>query len=136
MNTQTAYRLESYQVIPSSLELEKEFLYVVASLNAKSSDPSAAEILAITQKNGILPVNVEHFDERPGRGIGGVITLPNDKNPRAVLYGTTEYLAQCHFETPDLLAATIADWSREADTRVIVAGWQGWVRGALKLKPR
>ena len=65
-----AYRFDAYHVLPDSPQMQKDFLYVVASLKARSSEPTARDVVRIAQINGILPVEVEGFQEYPGRGLG------------------------------------------------------------------
>jgi cation transport ATPase len=127
-----SYRFDAYHVLPDSPQMQKDFLYVVASLMAKSSDPTAPDVVRIAQVNGILPVGVEGFQEYPGRGLGGLITLPNEHRPRAVLVGTREFLEQCGLEIPAILEVTCRQWEREKDRRIQLVGWDGWVRGVLK----
>src|SRR5271154_2622139 len=99
MATKTVqYRFDAYHVLPDSPQMQKDFLYVIASLKAKSSEPTAADVVRIAKINGILPVEVEGFQEYPGRGLGGLVTLPNEQRPRAVIMGTREFIAQCGLE--------------------------------------
>ncbi len=126
------YRFDAYHVLPDSPQMQKDFLYVMASLMAKSTDPVATEVVKIAQINNILPVAVEGFQEYPGRGLGGLITLPDEHRPRAVLIGSREFLEQCGLETPAILEVTFRKWSQEPDSLVMVAGWDGCVRGVLK----
>ena len=88
MKTVTSYRFDAYHVLPDSPQMQKDFLYVIASLKAKSSEPTAVDVLRVAKINGVLPVEVEGFQEYPGRGLGGLVTLPNEQHPRAVLMGT------------------------------------------------
>ena len=134
-NVKTApksYRFDAYHVLPDSPQMQKDFLYMVASLMAKSSDPAAAEVVRIAKVNGILPVEVEGFQEYPDRGLGGLITLPNEHRPRAVLMGTREFLDQCGLEIPAILEVTCRQWTKDKNNRIVLTGWDGWVRGVLK----
>src|ERR1043166_3344984 len=97
------YRFDAYHVLPDSPQMQKDFLYVVASLKAKSTEPTAPDVLRIAKLNGILPVEVEGFQEYPGRGLGGLVKLPNEQRPRAVLMGTREFMLQCGLEIPAIL---------------------------------
>jgi cation transport ATPase len=129
-----AYRFDSYRVVPDSPQMQKDVLYMVASLNAHLDDPAAKEMVRIAGLNGVLPVEAAHFKEYPGRGMGALVTLPNEKNPRPTLLGTREFLTQCHLQFPALLETTLREWESEPETRISVIGWDGWVRGALKFK--
>ena len=130
------WRFDSFLVLPDSLQMQKDFLYVLASLHAKSTQPAAVEVVDVAKANGVLPMDVSGFQEYPGRGMGGLVTLPDEKHPRAVLLGSVDFLAQCRLQTPAVLQAIIRTWQSEATTLVSLAGWDGWVRGALKFKPR
>src|ERR1051325_5113235 len=94
------YRFDAYHVLPDSPQNQKDFLYVVASLKAKSSEPTAADVVRIAKLNGILPIEVEGFQEYPGRGLGGLVKLPDESRPRAVLMGNREFLQESGLEIP------------------------------------
>lgn len=126
------FRFDAYHVLPDSPQMQKDFLYVVASLKAKSSEPTAEDVVRIAKLNGILPVEVQGFQEYPGRGLGGLVQLPDEQRPRAVIMGSREFLAQCGLEIPAILEVSIRKWETEPDTHVVLAGWDGWVRGILK----
>ena len=133
MKTKAAtYRFDSYHVLPDSPQMQKDFLYVVASLMAKSSDPIAPEVVRIAKVNAILPVEVVGFQEYPDRGIGGLITLPDERRPRAVLIGTSAFLEECGLEIPAILESTRRKWQKERDSKIILVGWDAWIRGVLK----
>ncbi len=126
------YRFDAYHVLPDSPQMQKDFLYVVASLKAKSREPTAADVVRIAKINGILPVEVEGFQEYPGRGLGGLVKLPDEQRPRAVIMGTRKFLNQCGLEIPAILEVTARKWESEKDSIIVLAGWDGWVRGVLK----
>src|SRR5262245_30000186 len=125
-------RFEAYHVLPDSPQMQKDFLYVVASLQARSSEPSAREVVRIAQVNGILPVDVDGFQEYPGRGLGGLVKLPAEQRPRAVIMGTRDFMEQCGLEIPAILEVTARKWETEKNARIVLAGWDAWVRGVLK----
>ena len=126
------YRFDSYHVLPDSPQMQKDFLYVVASLKARSTEPTAADVLRVAKLNGILPVEVIGFQEYPSRGLGGLITLPGENRPRAVIMGSREFLSQCGLEIPAILEVTCRKWEREKRSSIVLAGWDGLVRGVLK----
>src|ERR1700690_2943098 len=113
MKTVTSYRFDAYHVLPDSPQMQKDFLYVIASLKAKSSEPTAVDVLRVAKINGVLPVEVEGFQEYPGRGLGGLVTLPNEQHPRAVIMGTREFLEQCGLEIPAILEVTARQWENK-----------------------
>jgi cation transport ATPase len=127
-----ALRFDAYHVLPDSPQMQKDFLYVVASLKARSSEPTAADVVRIAKLNNVLPVEVEGFQEYPGRGLGGLVKLPDEQRPRAVIMGSREFLEQCGLGMPAILEVTARKWEKEKDTQILLAGWDGWVRGVLK----
>ena len=128
------YRFDAYHVLPDSPQMQRDFLYVVASLKSRSGEPTARDVLRIAQINGIVPVSVEGFQEYPGRGLGGLVTLPDEKRPRAVLMGSREFIEQCGLQIPAILEVTARKWEAEKGSNILLAGWDGWVRGVLKFK--
>lgn len=127
-----ALTFEAYHVLPDSPQMQKDFLYVLASLMACSSQRFAEDVLRIAKLNNILPVRVEGFQEFPGRGLGGLVTLPNELRPRAVLIGAYEFIEESGLQMPDILEVAHRRWSREPQSKVLVAGWDAWVRAVLK----
>ena len=112
--------------------MQKDFLYIVTSLKARSSEPTAADVVRIGQVNGILPVEVTGFQEYPGRGLGGLVTLPDEHRPRAVLMGSREFMDQCGLQIPAMLEVTTRLWEKEFNAQILLAGWDGSVRGVLQ----
>jgi cation transport ATPase len=132
IKTSTAYRFAAYHVLPDSPQMQKDFLYVIASLMARSSDPTGPEVLRIAKANGVLSLDVGAFQEYPGRGSGGLITFPDEQRPRAVIMGTRKFLEQCGLETPAILEVTSRQWEGEESGKIVLVGWDAWVRGVLK----
>src|ERR1035438_5509489 len=88
-------RFDAYHVLPDSPQMQRDFLELLASLAARSTEPWSGEILRIAQINGFLPVSVEGYQEFPGRGLGGLLTFPNEQRPRAVVMGSREFIQEC-----------------------------------------
>ena len=133
MKTNTrSYRFDSYHVLPDSPQMQKDFLYILASLYAKSSEAVAEDVVRVAKINNIVPVEVDGFQEYPERGLGGLVKLPDEQRPRAVLIGTRDFLGQCGLETPAILEVTVRKWQAMKNSVVVLAGWDGWVRGVLK----
>ncbi len=101
-----AYRFEAYQVCPDSRQLERDFLCMVASLEAHS--------------------------DHPGKGLGGLVTLPNEHRPRAMLLGSRSFILENGLEIPELLETSAQQWAAEPNAVTVLGGWDGWVRGVLK----
>ena len=134
MNTSAAptMRFDAYHVLPDSPQMQKDFLVVAASLMARSSEAISKEVVRIAQVNNILPMSVEGFQEYPGRGLGGLITLPDEQRPRAVIMGSRDFLSQCGLDIPAILEVTARKWEKEKGTTILLVGWDAWVRGVLK----
>lgn len=126
------YSFEAYHVLPDSPQMQKDFLYMLASLGARSSDPKMKDTLRIAQVNHILPVEVQGFQEFPERGLGGLVTMPDEQRPRAVIVGTREFMIESGLQIPDILELTARQWEKETDSQILLAGWDGWIRGVLK----
>jgi cation transport ATPase len=114
--------------------MQKDFLYVVASLAPHSSEPFASDITRIADINAIKPVQVEGFQEYLGRGMGGLVQIPGEARPRAVLMGSRQFLEESGLEIPAILEATAQKWEAEKGGKILLAGWDAWVRGVLKFK--
>lgn len=127
-----AYRFEVYQVCPDSRQLERDFLCVVASLEAHSDHPIATEVVQIARINNVLPVSVTGLECFPGKGLGGLVRLPSEHPPRATLLGSRELITQNGLQIPELLETTAKQWESEPNAVVVFGGWDGWVRGLLK----
>ena len=126
------YRFDAYHVLPDSPQMQKDFLYVAASLMARSSEPIAREVVRIAQVNAILPVDVKGFQEYPDGGLGGLVQLPDEQRPRAVIMGSRDFMNQCGLEIPAILEVTARKWEGEKNSTILLAGWDAWVRGVLK----
>jgi cation transport ATPase len=129
-----SYRFDAYHVLPDSPQMQRDFLYIAASLGARSQQPFAADIVRVAQINAILPVDVQGFQEFEGRGLGGLIQLPNEQRPRAVLIGTREFVSESGLQTPDILEVTARKWESEPGGLMLLAGWDSWVRGVMNFK--
>src|SRR5262250_1042568 len=100
---QKSLRFNAYHVLPDSPQMQRDFLYVLASLAARSADPMVGDVLRIAKLNNILPVDVEGFEEVSGRGLGGLVKLPDEPRPRAVLMGSREFMAESGLQLPAIL---------------------------------
>jgi hypothetical protein len=128
------YEFVAYQVSPDSPQLANDFLCLMSSLAAKSPLPYSVELQKVAKNNNILPLSVSNFQTMEGRGIGGLITIPSEHHPRAVMMGTYDLLIQCGLKIPELLETTYRKWSSEPDMQILVGGWDQWVRGIIKFK--
>jgi cation transport ATPase len=132
--TGQSYQFVTYQVCPDSHQMETDFLYMLASLEAENNHPMAVQILEVAKKNNILPVSVTAFQRFQDGGAGGLITLPKDQRPRAAIIGSHAFVLKSQLQIPDLLETTLKTWEAEPDTIVLLGGWDGWVRGLVKFR--
>lgn len=121
----------AFQTAPANPQLEKDFLTMAASLAARSSHPSASELMRVARLNGCPRCDVIGFKDFPGEGFGGAVQLPGEAYPRPVLIGTRAFLAQSGLETPALLEVALRRWEEEG-ARVLLGGWDRYVRGVMK----
>jgi cation transport ATPase len=128
-------RFDAYHVLPDSPQMQKDFLYMLASLMARSKEPTAADILRVAQLNGVVPVEVQGFQEFPGRGLGGLVQFPNEQRPRAVIMGARQFIEESGLQIPDILEVTARKWEKEKRSQILLAGWDAWVRGVIKFSP-
>jgi len=125
-------KLDAYHVLPDSPLMQRDFLLALTSLEARSDHPLAADVLRVAQINGILPVSVIGFQAFPGRGLGGLVQLPHEARPRAIVMGSRDFIAECGLQLPDILEVTFRKWQKEPGSIVALGGWDGWVRGIVK----
>ncbi len=127
------YRFDAYHVLPDSPQMQRDFLFAIASLEAMlPENPMAQEVVRIAKQNQILPVSVSGFQYFEGRGLGGLVTLPDESRPRPILIGSREFLEESGLHIPAILEVSARKWESEPDTRIALCGWDGWVRGVLK----
>src|SRR5690349_15476252 len=96
-------RFDAYHVLPDSPQMQRDFLYVVASLEARAAGDAAADVVRVAKLNAILPLDVQGFQEFPDRGLGGLVQLPAENRPRAIVMGSREFIAECGLQIPDIL---------------------------------
>jgi cation transport ATPase len=125
-------KLVAYHVLPDSPLMQQNFLLALASLEARSTHPLAADVVNVAKRNNILPVEVAGFQEFPQRGIGGLVQLPHEQRPRAIVVGSGEFIAECGLQLPDILLVTFKKWSAEPGAIVALGGWDSWVRGVIR----
>ncbi len=132
LSQKSLYRFDAYHVLPDSPQMQRDFLVMLASLEALSDHPFAADVVRVAGLNGILPVRVTGFEVFPGKGLGGLIQLPSENRPRAVIVGSRDFLTECGLQIPDLLEVTARQWEAERGSTIALVGWDSWVRGVAK----
>src|SRR5262245_12687934 len=128
-------RLAAYQTAPASEQMEKDFLTIGATLAALSSHPGRDEAARVARKQGCPQCPVIGFQDFSGKGFGGAVPLPGDGAPRAAMFGTRAFLAECGLELPDLLIVAARRWQDDG-TQLLFGGWDGYVRGILKFEEK
>lgn len=125
-------KLQAYHVLPDSVQMQRDFLYVLASLAVQSRLSNLEDVLAVAKRNGIGTGEVVGFQEFEGKGFGGLVTLPGENHPRAIISGTRAFLAESGLDIPAILEVTARQWEADKSVRILLLGWDGWVRGVLK----
>lgn len=133
MNATPLHRFAAFRVTPDSLQLEKTALLIAASLEAQASE-SQTDLAQVAQANAVLPVSVDHYQEYPGRGVGGLIQLTLDSAPLPVLFGSKDFLIQCNLSIPELLESAIREWETQPGTLLRFLGWEGSVHAVFQFK--
>jgi cation transport ATPase len=130
--SEIAHQFVAYQVCPDSRQLERDFLCMVASVESQSDHPIATEIVQIAKLNNVLPVAVSGLQCFPRRGLGGIMTLPGENQPRAVIVGSREFVTEGGLQIPELLESTAREWQSEPQVELVFGGWDSAVRGVMK----
>ncbi len=129
-----ANQLVAYHVLPDSVQMQRDFLQVIASLAACSHENYADDIQRVARLNGMTILEVKGFQEYAGRGLGGLLELAGEHHPRAVIQGNRSFIQECGLNIPDILEVTARKWEQEPGSMIMLAGWDGWVRGILKFR--
>ncbi len=121
------------QTAPAGEKYEKDFLALAASLAAFSAHPAAADLRRVAKGAGVSDGPVVGFKDFPGKGFGGVVQLPGEEMPRAVLMGELDFLEECGLHIPALLEVARRRFSADG-ARALVGGWDGHVRGVMRFR--
>lgn len=124
----------AFQVTPAGELYEQDFLSAVASVETLSSHWMAGKIVRVARQNNVPIHPVVGFKEFPGAGAGGAVEVAPGLY-RAVVIGTFGFLQELGLAIPELLIVSSRRWTAEGAT-VVYAGWDGWIRGILKFKPK
>jgi len=111
--------------------MQQNFLLLLTSLEARTSHPLASDVLRVARINHVEPTEISGFQEFAGRGLGGLIQLPHEARPRAVVLGSREFIAECGLQIPDILEVTARQWESQAGSVIALGGWDGWIRGVV-----
>ncbi|MGQ0645526.1 MAG: hypothetical protein ACT4O3_08550 [Elusimicrobiota bacterium] len=132
-STMGTLRFSAFQTAPANDQMEKDFLTLAASLAALSAHPASPDVVRVAKANQCPQCPVLGFQDFPGRGFGGAVRLPGEEAPRAVLVGAREFLQESGLEMPALLETAARRWEA-VGARVVLGGWDGYVRGVMKFE--
>lgn len=122
------------QTAPAGEKYENDFLALAGSLAALSAHPASADIRKAAKSHGISDGPVIGFKDFPERGFGGLVQLPAEETPRAVLMGELEFLEESGLHIPAILEVARRRFAEDGH-RTLVGGWDGYVRGVMRFRP-
>lgn len=122
------------QTAPSGDKYEKDFLALAGSLAALSSHPASEDLRRVAKAEGVSDGPVTGFKDFPEKGFGGLVQLPAEEMPRAVLMGDLDFLEESGLQIPAILEVARRRFMDEGH-RVLVGGWDGHVRGVIRFRP-
>ncbi|MEN3615480.1 heavy metal translocating P-type ATPase [Plantactinospora sp. ZYX-F-223] len=122
--TVTTGRMTLTEILPADGQDPDELLRLAGALENASEHPIARAVAsAAAERTGAHP-EVDGFANVEGLGVTGTV------DGRAVTVGRARLLADRDLELPAPLGAAVAD-AEAAGRTVVLAGWDGRVRGAL-----
>ena len=126
-----AWRFRGFQTWPASLDAQRDFLTIAASLAARSSHPCAQDVHRVALWNSQGTQLVAAFEDFGERGFGGAVKLPGDPTPRAALIGTADFLIESGQQIPEILSGVARSWEEEGSP-VFYCAWDGTVKAVLR----
>jgi cation transport ATPase len=127
------WRFEALQTAPAGDKYEQDFLALSASLAVSSRHPAAADLRRVAKVAGVSDGPVTGFKDFPEKGFGGLVQLPAEETPRAVLLGDLSFLEESGLQIPAILEVARRRFLDDG-ARVLVGGWDGHIRGVLKFR--
>jgi cation transport ATPase len=128
------WKFAALQTAPAGEKYEGDFLALAGSLAGMSAHPAAADIRRAAKAAQLSDGPVYGFKDFPNRGFGGVVRLPGEESPRAVLMGEWPLLEESGLSMPDILEVARRRFSEDG-ALVLVGGWDGYVRGVMRFRP-
>lgn len=125
-----AWRFRGFRTDPETIDNQRDFLTVAASLAARSAHPGAPDLHRVALWNSRGAKDVAAFEEHGDAGFGGTLTL-EEGGPGPALVGTAALFAARGWKVPDPLGRVAAEWAGEG-AFVFFCGWGGAVRAALR----
>jgi cation transport ATPase len=95
-----AWRFRGFQTWPASIDAQRDFLTIAASLAAQSQHPCAKDLHRVALWNSQGTQAVSGFQDFGERGFGGAVQLPGESTPRAALIGTATFLTESGMSNP------------------------------------
>ncbi len=129
-----AWVFAAYQTAPASEQMEKDFLTLVGSLAELSRHPAAPDLRRVARLNRLPLCPVIGFQDFPEKGFGGAVRLPGEGGSRAVVVGHRAFAAECGLDMPAVLEVAARRYEGEG-ARILLGGWDGYVRGVMRFSP-
>lgn len=126
-----AWRFRGFQTWPASIEAQRDFLTIAASLAAKTSHPCGKDLHRVALWNSQGTQDVTGFQDFGEKGFGGFVQLPGEPTPRAALIGTRNFLIESHQAIPEILQSAARSWEEEG-APVFYCAWDGTAKSALR----
>ncbi len=126
-----AWRFRGFQTSPTSIDAQRDFLTIAASLASKSSHPCAKDLhrVALWNSQGTQPVT--GFQDFGEKGFGGLVQLPGETTPRAALIGTRDLMTDSGQSIPEPLIHAARAWEEEG-APVFYCAWDGTAKATLR----
>lgn len=124
-----AWRFRGFRTSPETIDNQRDFLTVAASLAERSAHPSAADLHRVALWNSQGARDVARFEEHGPDGFGGDVALGG--GPRAALIGTAALYGARGWAIPEALRRVTDEWAAEG-AFVFYCGWDGAARAALR----
>lgn len=126
-----AWRFRGFQTYPASIDAQRDFLTIAASLAAQSQHPCAKDLHRVALWNSQGTQAVSGFQDFGEKGFGGAVQLPGESTPRAALIGTATFLTESGIAIPEMLLTAARDWEEEG-APVFYCAWDGTTKAALR----
>lgn len=124
-----AWRFRGFRTFPETIDNQRDFLTVAASLAERSAHPGAADLHRVALWNSQGARDVARFEEHGPDGFGGDVALGD--GPRAALIGTAALFAARGWAIDDALRRVADEWAAEG-AFAFYCGWGGAARAALR----
>ena len=126
-----AWRFRGFHTSPTSIDAQRDFLTIAASLASKSSHPCAKDLhrVALWNSQGTQPVT--GFQDFGEKGFGGLVQLPGETTPRVALIGTRDLMTDSGQSIPEPIINAARTWEEEG-APVFYCAWDGTAKATLR----